>query len=85
MPPLLVNERPVSTNGLNTAKGLYGLDKATQLTLPTVRTLPDRYGQWIKWCEERISLVDGEAAQQAGITLHGSDTAMITFVTNKHA
>ena len=68
-----------------TARGLCGLDRATQLTLPTVRSLPGDYGApwWRKWCATRIPLVDREAARQAGIALHGSDTAMTTFVTNK--
>ena len=67
------------------ARGLYGLDRATQLTLPTVCTVPGIYRELAKPFEKRILLVNGEAARQAGIAMHGSDTAMTTFVTNKRA
>ena len=62
------------------AKREYGLNHAIVKTLPRMRSIPGLYSPKGKKVRDRITLVDRESARQAGITLHGTATAMDRYV-----
>jgi hypothetical protein len=62
------------------AKATYGLGDHTLSSLPPLFTLSATHPRVHKACQRRVDLVDGGAAQKAGITLHRSMRAMNAFV-----
>lgn len=67
------------------AKEAYGLSSTTISTLPTLRSLPGSYSHLEKTWRKRVTLIDREAARQAGISIHGSATAMEQYVSRRRA
>jgi len=60
----------------------FGVNRQILNTLPCMRSIPGTYSPNEKKCHERLALVDSESAYRAGITLHGSFSAMEQYVSN---
>lgn len=60
----------------------FGLENSKLSNLPQMNSLPGRYSPAEKLCRNRLTLYDYDSAQQAGITLHGSQAAMDKFTAD---
>jgi hypothetical protein len=60
----------------------FGLDRSILNTLPQMRSIPGTYSPNEQKCNKRPALVDSESAYHAGITLHGSLSAMQQYVSD---
>ncbi|KAF2743113.1 hypothetical protein M011DRAFT_471649 [Sporormia fimetaria CBS 119925] len=62
------------------ARRYYGCSRKVSRSLPSMRSLPGTYSEGARIHLTKMSLVDAEAAIQAGIALHGSSTAVSDYV-----
>lgn len=60
----------------------FGINRSILNTLPHMRSIPGTYSPKAKKCNRRLTLVDSESAYHAGITLHGSLSAMQQYVSD---
>ena len=60
----------------------FGINCSILNTLPHMRSIPGTYSPKAKKCNRRLTLVDSESAYHAGITLHGSLSAMQQYVSD---
>lgn len=59
----------------------FGVNRQILHTLPRMRSIPGTYSPNEKKSRKRLALVDSESARLAGITLHGSSSAMERHVS----
>ncbi len=60
----------------------FGLDRPILGTLPSMKSIPGTYSPNQKKVRAHLALVDFDCARRAGITLHGSVSAMEQYVSS---
>jgi hypothetical protein len=63
----------------------FGLNRPILRTLPRMRSIPGTYSPNQKKVRTHLALVDSDCARRAGITLHGSVSAMEQYVSSMAA